>query len=50
MSFEQKESEPQPSKQDLPYFEQPEPQEERPYSDHPVVARGEEATIILGEN
>lgn len=50
MSFEKEEREPQPSIPELPSTEHPEIVDDRPYADHPVVALGEEKTIILGEN
>jgi len=50
MNFEQKESEPQLHNQDAPQYDLPDAIEDRPYAEHPVVARGEEDQIILGEN
>jgi len=47
MSCEQHESEPKIATQEIVKEGQV---YETPYSDHPVVLRGEEATIILGEN
>ena len=50
MSFEKGESEPQVDNQENIPEQAPVEPTERPYADHPVVARGEESTIILGEN
>ena len=50
MSFEKGESEPQSDNQENFSEQVPLEQTERPYADHPVVVRGEESTIILGEN
>ena len=50
MSFEKGESEPQVDNQENLSEQVSIEQTERPYADHPVVARGEESTIILGEN
>ena len=50
MNFEQKESEPQLHNQDAPLYDQQDTVEDQPYAEHPVVARGEEDRIILGEN
>ena len=47
MSCEQHESDPKTATQEIAIEGQV---NEAPYSDHPVVLRGEEATIILGEN